>query len=146
MAPSPQPRRWIEALGHPWRAVSLSLFYALHRITGTCDERYPCAAVRGTAPWCGDHNEAFLAGALAAPPPGASDGVVPFRSQLWGTVIWAGTGDHLDVLGHYRDRRAASATPPADWHTDWLTSGSDFTDGDFSALMDAIAGGMLAAA
>lgn len=146
MSPSPQPRRWMETIGHPWRAVSLSLFYALHRITAGTDDRYPCAAVRESAPWCGDRNEAFLAGAMTtAPPAGASDGVVPFRSQLWATVVWAGLGDHLDVLGHFLDHRPPSLTPPDDWHTDWLTSGSEFTDRDFSGLMDAVAGGMLAA-
>ena len=34
MSPTPKPRRWLEQIGHPWRAVSLSLFFALHRITG----------------------------------------------------------------------------------------------------------------
>ena len=102
--------------------------------------------MRGTAPWSGDANEAFLTGALSASPPlGANDGVVPIRSQLWGTVVWAGIGDHLDVLGHYRDDRDQRTVAPDSRHVDWLTSGSDFRQVDFAALMDAIATGMLSA-
>jgi hypothetical protein len=70
-----------------------------------------------------------------------NDGVVPFRSQLWGTLVWSGLGDHLDVLGHYRDERDEG--PRETRHHDWLTSGSDFSHGQFTALMDAIATGML---
>ncbi|MEO8704173.1 MAG: hypothetical protein ABI867_29240 [Kofleriaceae bacterium] len=141
MSPSPKPRRWLETLGHPWRAVSLSLFFALHRITAQIGERYPCAAMRDTAPWSGDANEAILTRVFReAPPLEANDGVVPIRSQLWGNVVWAGLADHLDVLGHYRDDRDV----PADQrHRDWLTSGSNFSHAEFAALVDAIAGGML---
>ena len=144
MAPSPKPHRWLETFGHPWRAVSLSLFFGLHRVTSEHDDRYPCAAMRGTTPWSGDANEAFLARALSASPPlEANDGVVPVRSQIWGTVVWAGIGDHLDVLGHYRDDRDQSSMAPDLRHVDWLTSGSDFSQVELGALMDAIATGML---
>jgi triacylglycerol lipase len=144
MAPSPRPRRWLETFGHPWRTVSLSLFFGLHRISSAQDARYPCAAMRDTAPWSGESNEALLTRALSASPPlGANDGVVPIRSQLWGTLVWAGLGDHLDVLGHYRDDRDPSIVPPERRHRDWLTSGSDFGHVEFTALMDAIATGML---
>jgi triacylglycerol lipase len=144
MAPRPKPRRWLETVGHPWRAVSLSLFFGLHRVTAGHDDRYPCAAMRGTVPWSGDANEAVLTRALSASPPlEANDGVVPVRSQLWGTVVWAGLGDHLDVLGHYRDDRDPSTIAPDLRHVDWLTSGSDFSQVEFTALMDAVATGML---
>ena len=146
MSPSPKPRRWLETVGHPWRAVSLSLFFALHRITASHSARYPCAAMRDTAPWCGDANEAFLARAFSEPPPlGANDGVVPIRSQLWGRLIWAGLGDHLDVLGHYLDDRDPGTVAPERRHRDWLTSGSNFGHAQFASLMDAIATGMLTA-
>jgi triacylglycerol lipase len=146
MAPSPHRHRWLETFGHPWRAVSLSLFFGLHRITARHDDRYPCAALRDMLPWSGDANERFLAGALAASPPlDANDGVVPVRSQVWGTVVWAGVGDHLDVLGHYRDDRDPATVAPERRHVDWLTSGSDFGQGELTSLMDAIANGMLSA-
>jgi len=144
MAPGPRPRRWLETFGHPWRAVSLSLFFSLHRITAGYDERYPCAATRESRPYSGEANEAVLARAFSGSPPlEANDGVVPLRSQLWGSLIWAGLGDHLDVLGHYRDDRAPGAVVPERRHVDWLTSGSDFGHAQFTALIDAIATGML---
>jgi hypothetical protein len=65
------------------------------------------------------------------------------RSQLWGTLVWAGLGDHLDVLGHHRDDRDPSTVPPERRHRDWLTSGSDFSHAAFAELMDAIVTGML---
>ena len=143
MAPAPKPQRWLASLGHPWRTVSLSLFFALHRITGRTSPRYPCAALRGTTPWAGDATEALLATTFGAPPAlDASDGIVPLRSQLWGDIAWAGHGDHLDVLGHHRDDRRLPIVPR---HRDWLTSGSNFGAKDFERLMDAIAKGMLRA-
>jgi triacylglycerol lipase len=146
MAPSPRPRRWLATLGRPWQTVSLSLFFALHHITAASDARYPCAAMRETAPWSGEVSEALLARRFSAPPAlSANDGVVPLRSQLWGTLVWAGLGDHLDVLGHCRDDRDPDTVVPELRHRDWLTSGSRFGAGEFAAIMDAIAAGMLGA-
>lgn len=140
MSPSPAPRGWIETIGHPWRALSLSMFFALHHITASTDDRYPCAALAGIEP----RIEAQLAAAFGAAPTLAdNDGVVPIRSQLWGTLVWAGPGDHLDVLGHFRDDRDDVPAPLR--HSDWLTSGSAFTQAQFSTLIDAIVAGMLAA-
>lgn len=64
----------------------------------------------------------------AMPSPAANDGIVPTLSQAWGRVIHAAVGDHLDVLGHFRD---AEQDPP---HVDWLVSGSDFDRRRFEAL------------
>lgn len=144
MAPTPKPRRWLATIGHPWQTISLSLFYALHRLTAGAHERYPCAAMRDAKPWAGDASEAHLASVMSVcVPVDANDGVVPIRSQLWGTLVWAGLGDHLDVLGHYRDDREPETTPAELRHVDWLTSGSNFSDADFAELMDAVAMGML---
>jgi hypothetical protein len=146
MAPSPKPQRWLETIGHPWRALSLGLFFALHRVTAAHHAHYPCAAMRDGAPWSGDETEARLGRALSTSPSlETNDGVVPLRSQLWGNLVWAGHGDHLDVLGHYRDDRDPAQLGSEPLHRDWLTSGSDFSDADFAALMDAIATGMLSA-
>jgi triacylglycerol lipase len=147
MSPAPSPRNWAGTLGHPWSSISLALFTALHAITARHDRLYPCAAMTPDGadprPWGGEKTEAVLMGAFGTSPDlHANDGVVPIRSQLWGTVVWAGFGDHLDVLGHYHDK-----TPEKDialQHHDWLTSGSAFDDASFEALMDAVASGMLA--
>ena len=134
MAPPPKPRGFLQTVGHPWQAVSLSLFFAIHRITAKTTERYPCAGVASAA------TEAMLARTFGAAPGIAdNDGIVPIRSQLWGEVVWAGHGDHLDVLGHHKDGGLDQLLK----HRDWLTSGSNFGHREFAALMDAIARGML---
>src|SRR4051812_17449285 len=103
MSPAPTPQRWIQTVGHPMRALSLSIFYALHRITANTDERYPCHAHAGAVAGTRADHEAQVTQAFGRVPVAAdNDGVVPFRSQLWGTLVWSGLGDHLDVLGHYR--------------------------------------------
>ena len=137
MSPAPTPRRWLRTIGHPLRAVSLSMFYALHRLTANTDERYPCHGGLH-APYEGQVAQAFG----RVPALSDNDGVVPFRSQLWGTLVWTGLGDHLDVLGHYRDDREDE--PRETRHHDWLTSGSEFSHAQFAGLMDAVATGMLA--
>jgi hypothetical protein len=146
MAPTPSPSKWVRSLKQPWRTTSLTLFTALHTLTAHHGRGYPCGAVQGDdTPFAGVTTEATLSRAFGATPDlHANDGIVPLRSQLWGTLLWAGLGDHLDVLGHYRDDRAASTTEVR--HRDWLTSGSDFAKPNFEALMDAIANGMLKAA
>jgi hypothetical protein len=81
----------------PWRAVSSTLFTTLYGITSRSDDRYPCAA-----PALSAQAEAALRSAFGAVPGvRANDGVVPVLSQVWGEVIWAGSADHLDVLGHF---------------------------------------------
>jgi len=142
MSPLPGPRRWMDTIGHPWRAMSLSMFFGLHHLTANTTERYPCAALDGTTPSAGAACEATLARAFGRVPTlEDNDGVVPLRSQLWGTLVWAGLGDHLDVLGHYRDDR--EDVPAELRHRDWLTSGAAFSYATFTSLMDAIATGML---
>lgn len=156
MSPGASPMKWVRTLTHPFQTASLALFTALHAITSSFDERYPCGAIpadpRGKGDGASgpegvtgtDETEAVLLRAFGKSPDlHANDGCVPVRSQLWGSVVWAGLADHLDVLGHYRDDSPdvqASAR-----HHDWLTSGSNFDDVQFEALMDAIASGMLEA-
>ncbi|CAN5752536.1 hypothetical protein BH11MYX2_BH11MYX2_19060 [soil metagenome] len=144
MAPTPKPRAWFAHVTRPWRAISLSMFYAIHRITADIDPHYPCAATREGAPFSDEAKEMTLAKAFSERPGfEANDGIVPIRSQLWGDVIWAGYGDHLDVLGHYHDAR--EDVEPSLKHRDWLTSGSAFDDKAFTSLLDAVAAGMLGA-
>jgi len=156
MSPGPTPTKWLSSLLEPWQTVSLALFAALHAITASFDERYPCGAIpadprgegrppsgaegsRGT-----DATEAVLQRAFGASPDlHANDGCVPIRSQLWGQVVWAGLADHLDVLGHYHDETPEKR--PELRHNDWLKSGSRFDDAQFESLMDAVASGMLGA-
>jgi triacylglycerol lipase len=146
MAPSPSPRTWGPVIGHPWRSLSLALFTVLHGITARYDARYPCARTPLASPRDanGHATEVMLAERFGDPPGlHANDGCVPIRSQVWGTLVWAGLGDHLDVLGHYRDVTPEERIELR--HHDWLISGSRFDDASFESLMDAIGTGMLRA-
>jgi hypothetical protein len=145
MSPGPSPKTWVRTVGHPWHSLSLALFTALHGITSSHDPLYPCAPTRA-APVEGapsvDATEVMLTQALGKSPDlHANDGCVPIRSQLWGTLVWAGLGDHLDVLGHYRDDTPEERVELR--HHDWLTSGSRFDDASFESLMDAVVTGMV---
>jgi hypothetical protein len=62
------------------------------------------------------------------PEPTANDGLVPTVSQVWGDVVHATHGDHLDVVGHFSD---VSHVPP---HYDWLATGTGFDRTMFAAL------------
>jgi triacylglycerol lipase len=147
MAPPPAARMFAPVLGHPWSLLSGTVFTALYGISARFDRRYPCAA-----PTAGADNEAMLARAFGvAPGSRENDGVVPIRSQIWGKLVWTGHGDHLDVIGHFRDALPASAraaTVPSDAppHLDWLYSGSEFGRSQFASLMDAIAEGLIRSA
>jgi hypothetical protein len=53
--------------------------------------------------------------------------------MVWGRLLWAGAGDHLDVVGHFEDDRRPRE------HVDWLHSGAQFDRARFDAAMAAIA-------
>ncbi|MES1177844.1 MAG: triacylglycerol lipase [Myxococcales bacterium] len=143
MSPAAGPKAWLRTLGHPLHSLSLSLFTALHTITADHDEHYPCAALPADrASSTLQAAEAWLVRAFGKSPTlSDNDGCVPIRSQIWGTLVWAGLGDHLDVLGHYRDETPEPRVELR--HHDWLTSGSQFNDASFESLMDSIASGMI---
>ncbi len=129
-------RDWGRAILSPWANLSAPIFATLHRLTSLENQVYPCL-LQGPE---GEKAERALQSALGhAPPPNACDGVVPLRSQVWGPIVWAGQGDHLDVMGHFDGR--ASRIP----HTDWMCSGAGYDLPRFDAMMDAIVQGMLAA-
>jgi hypothetical protein len=129
----------MKTLGGPWSVISAPLFATLYGITARYDDRYPCAA-----PHAGVDAELRLVEAFErAPGARANDGVVPLRSQIWGKLVWAGYGDHLDVLGHFRDASPASTGRGDGAHVDWLASGANFDRAAFADLMRAIAHGML---
>jgi triacylglycerol lipase len=139
MAPAPSARMLSREVLHPWSALSGTVFATLHAITSRLDHRYPCAARDA-----GKDNEALLARMFGrAPGARANDGAVPIRSQIWGELVWAGYGDHLDVLGHFRDDAPAAGGAKGELegkpHVDWLYSGSAFGRAQFESLMDAIA-------
>jgi hypothetical protein len=144
MAPPPSVRTFVQSLTGRWSAASGVLFDVLYEITARYDRRYPCADPERIGA-----NEAVLLKAFGrAPGFRENDGAVPIRSQIWGSLIWAGYGDHLDTLGHFRGQKRApgqdpTAEPP---NLDWLCSGSGFDEARFEGMADAITTGLLASA
>lgn len=77
--------------------------------------------------------ERLLGAYGAAPAPGDNDGIVPTNSQVWGEVIYATKGDHLDVVGQFgrSDERG--------WGGDWIPSYAGFSELEFSELWSKVA-------
>jgi triacylglycerol lipase len=130
-APAPGVRHWARSLASPWTSPSTTIFTTLYQLAAMQHRMYPCE------PPSTDWNRILIERLGQVPPPLANDGIVPFRSQLWGKLIWAGQGDHLDVVGHFAGARRS------DDHVDWLSSGAKFDVHRFDSLLDAIARGVL---
>ena len=142
----PKPRRWIETVGQPWRACRSSLFFAPSPPHRGSRRRYPCAAMRGTMPSVGRRATRRLSPRVipVALRSSANDGVVPIRrscgarSSGQASPITSTCSGTTMMIAIRTGRTRASAL-------DWLTSGSTSVDARFTALMDAIANGMLGA-
>ncbi|HNS95688.1 MAG TPA: hypothetical protein PLJ27_08360 [Polyangiaceae bacterium] len=130
-APSPGVVSWAKYVVRPWAALSLPVFAMLNRLSGLEHARYPCKPPGTEAD---DKLRAYFTEPL---PDLANDGVVPIRSQVWGDLVWAGRGDHLDVVGHFSDDRDSKD------HVDWLSSLSGFDAARFDAMLDGIVEGLL---
>ncbi|MGB8223456.1 MAG: hypothetical protein WCF10_12805 [Polyangiales bacterium] len=124
--PPPRPFRVARNLRSPLNALSAAFFSTLYVAASRASKVYPPPA---PAPELREYLERKFGHALE---PTFNDGLVPSTSMIWGSVLWAGTADHLDVLGHFGGDRDSS-------HTDWLVSGAGFREDDFDELMDAIA-------
>ena len=129
-APARAATDWLSTLRSPWSTLSATIFTALHQITARQSTRYPCAPADGSA----QQRVRALLG--EEPLMGASDGIVPLYSQVWGELVWVGRADHLDIVGHF---------PGTGGHTDWLSSGARFSRVRFDVAMDRIVDGMLLA-
>lgn len=107
----------------PYRQASHVLYRALAMLTagGRYEELTPQQVAY------------FQAAFGEVPTARASDGIVPTLSQLWGELIHAARGDHLDVVGHFND---AAHDPP---HVDWIATGSGFDRASFEALWSDVA-------
>ena len=132
-APAPGVRHWARSLASPWTSPSATIFTTLYQLTAMQHRMYPCEPP-GT-----EWDRVLIEQHGQVPAPAANDGIVPFRSQLWGKLVWAGQGDHLDVVGHFAGGRTDGE------HVDWLYSGARFNRACFDGLVDAIAKGILTA-
>jgi triacylglycerol lipase len=131
-APAPSALGFVRGMRSPYAAFTGAVYTTLYQFASQRPDVYHYADP--------DRDELAI---LNAGIPGAmtdklNDGIVPTLSMLWGKLLWAGEGDHLDVLGHFHD----DARPRL--HADWLSSGARFTRARFAALTDAVAGFLLA--
>jgi len=124
--PPPGPVRVLKNLRSPINALSAAVFSTLYVGAGRTSKGYPPPS---PAPEVREYLEKELDLELNN---SLNDGLVPTTSMIWGDVLWAGTADHLDVLGHFHGDRDSS-------HTDWMVSGAGFREDDFDEVMDAIA-------
>ena len=124
--PVPAPVKFASGIFSPASVLSAALFTTLYLGASRPSSVYPSPT---PAPEVGD----FLAERFGEPvEPSSNDGLVPTLSQLWGDIIWAGTADHLDILGHFQGEKDTR-------HTDWQVSGAGFDESDFDDAMDAVA-------
>ncbi|UCF48813.1 MAG: hypothetical protein JSU89_16885 [Myxococcales bacterium] len=124
--PPPGPVRLLKNLRSPINALSAAVFSTLYVGAGRTSTVYPPP---NPAPEVRQYLEQRLERELDNT---LNDGMVPTASMIWGNVLWAGTADHLDVLGHFHGDRDSS-------HTDWMVSGAGFREDDFDEVMDAVA-------
>jgi hypothetical protein len=124
--PRPGPFRLVRGLRSPVQALSAAVFSTLFVGAGRTSRVYP-------PPNPSPEVHEYLSRRLAVQIDNSlNDGLVPTTSMVWGDVLWAGTADHLDVLGHFHGDRDSS-------HTDWMVSGAGFREDDFDEAMDALA-------
>ena len=125
-SPPPVPLRLATRIRSPYAALTAAIYSTLYQVTSREHAGYPSPAAVG-------ENLSVLESGVGREVTGsACDGIVPTLSMLWGKLLWAGRGDHLDIVGHFQD----DEKPPV--HIDWLWSGSSFTRRRFGDAMDSI--------
>ncbi len=126
-APRPTTMRVARRIRSPYTALTAALYSTLYQFAAQRHEQYGYAKINRAG-------EAFIERGIGRVPTDAdSDGIVPTLSMPWGDLLWAGEGDHLDVIGHFLDEERPAR------HIDWLTSGSAFSRREFESVLDAIA-------
>jgi triacylglycerol lipase len=117
----------------PTAHASHAIYQALYRLAARTERRYrPRLSAEQT--------RVLRRGFDTLPTLATNDGVVPTLSQVWGEIIHAARGDHLDVIGHFDD---PAHDPP---HFDWLATGTGFDRPAFDALWSAVARWVIGAA
>lgn len=119
-------RRLGPRLLSPYTAISAALYRAIFRITGEAHSFYRYADVSHA-------HRRQIEEAIGMPlDETTNDGVVPALSMAYDELLWCGAGDHLDVIGHFRDKLKPSA------HMDWMTSDSNYDRTQFREMIGAI--------
>jgi triacylglycerol esterase/lipase EstA (alpha/beta hydrolase family) len=131
-APPPRAIRLATRIRSPYQALSATIYSTIYTVTAREHEHYKSPLPDGDA-------RHVIDGGIGKEVSGASnDGIVPTLSQIWGELLWAGRGDHLDVVGHFH-------SDDDERHVDWLASGASYDKPRFESSMDAIASFLLRA-
>ncbi len=126
-SPPPRPLRTLMSMRSPYAALCATLYSTLYEVVSRPVERYAYASPTAEAAQLVTEQIGHeLDDAM-------NDGVVPTESMLWGDLVWVGKGDHLDVVGHFRDDQRDDEK-----HVDWLTSGAHFDRARFRSMTDAL--------
>jgi triacylglycerol lipase len=133
-APAPRTMRLAGRIRSPYAAFTAAIYATLYQFASKIPDVYPYA--RPT-----ERELSLLrTGIDHEILDSTNDGIVPTLSMLYGSLIWAGEADHLDVLGHFADDSDDDGREPgALRHRDWITSGARFSRKRFGALLDALA-------
>ena len=130
-SPPPTALRFARYARSPFSAFSATAYSSLYQVTSRPSTRYPYPRFSAEV-------EHMLYEGVGRPvDEHLCDGVVPTRSMIWGDLLFCGKGDHLDVVGHFRD------DGPDNTHVDWMTSGASFGRYRFRAVVDALTRAML---
>ncbi|MGZ3441192.1 MAG: esterase/lipase family protein, partial [Polyangia bacterium] len=105
----------------PFRQATHLLFAAFHRITARMGSSTPIGLTHA-------QQVALTRAYERLPTARDNDGMVPTLSQVWGEIVHATWGDHLDAIGHFY---LPTHVPP---HYDWLNSGQNFTLEEFERI------------
>lgn len=124
MAPRPRVLRLTKLRMDPLARLTYALYLASHRWAGMSPtQRLPALTTA---------QELVLRSRLGKLPElRDSDGIVPTRSQIWGTVIDAVLADHFDLMGWYGGR-------PERPRMDMLACGAGFGPTGFEAMWRSI--------
>lgn len=127
LAPRPRSLRFASRIRSPYAAFTATVYATLYQFTS---QRPPSYYYAKPTPAQADVLERLLGRTIADT---ENDGIIPTLSMVWGQLLWAGEGDHLDVLGHFHDDIRPGQ------HVDWMTSGADFTRARFCEELDNLA-------
>jgi pimeloyl-ACP methyl ester carboxylesterase len=119
-------RRFLRSVRDLYPQIVYPIYSLLHALIARGENAF----VPPPAP---PQRERLLAAYGALPEPGDNDGMVPTNSQVWGEVIHAVSGDHLDLVGQFgfEDESGFSG--------DWLPSYAGFDRAQFEELWTRVA-------
>jgi hypothetical protein len=115
----------LDELGAPDRALLAGVFLGLHTLNRWSHGQYPYPEPDAETRTTWERDLPFEVTDQT------NDGVVPTVSQVYGHLLGAVAGDHLDVVGQFYR--------PSEPLSDWLPSGAGFDDERFQLLWGGIA-------